>query len=603
MSRLKKSWVLVTALWLSGCGGGDTLPLVPAAGTCDRPVDPFWSQLSPLCGSRAQLDAVWSADGKVCVVGTSGLVLLKQGDHPFLRENPGTTAHLFSVAVTDDEIMVAVGDQGTVCERTAVSWTSRQVAGADALRTVITTGSQAYAVGDQGAVTARDAQGVWRLLDFPGNTDLTGVAVRGDTLAVSGAGGAFWLLTDDQWIDLSEGPWLDHEVHSVFWLEDGRFLAVADRYYLKSPEGWEIAQFGGDYSPGTGLRARYAAERLWVTSTYELIKVNPTVEPWPWDHLVSGDGLAVGARDSDQALISSTEGDLIWYRSGDRTWDPAGLNNFDLFRLDDGTVGVRTDEQLLVPGPLGLEPVLNYSDLIEPTMGWPRAIAGRTLDDLYLAHNSEVWHLYGEQLERVTSFPTGDYVDDLILDSEGGLHLSTRGGLYLWDGTQLEQTLEIHDNHTGPEFSKTRQGTLVANLSYYIWYLGEGGWVSLDRQPLVTVGEPQGGDLLFFYDAPLDIFQVRRQGVGVMAEGLFDPAPVCEGLDFRGGVDSPYGVYIFSSDPSLVFRLEGDPLLGNWDLVAGPLEDNISDLEVMADGSLLAKTYNNPDGLYIHVPR
>ena len=49
-------------------------------------------------------------------------------------------------------------------------------------------------------------------------------------------------------------------------------------------------------------------------------------------------------------------------------------------------------------------------------------------------------------------------------------------------------------------------------------------------------------------------------------------------------------------------RLVGDPILGNWDHVAGPIETGIEELEVMADGSLLAKVNGDPDALMIHPP-
>lgn len=600
MIRLKTSVMLGAMLWLAGCGGGDTLPLVPVAGTCDRPPDPFWNQLSPLCGNRAQLDAVWSGAGDACVVGTAGLVLRKQGNRPFRLENPGTDAPLFGVTMIPDGTIIAVGAAGTVAERGTGGWATSQVTGAGSLQTIISEGGLAYAVGSAGTVIARDDQGHWRDLDFPGTADLTGVAVRQDTLAVSGSGGALWLLADSRWIDLSVGPWQDQAVHSVTWLDDGRFLAIADEFYLGSPDGWEIPELADWYFLGTGRRVKNAAGHLWVTTDHEVVRINPAGESWTWDYFFSGNNPALAVLDREQFLLTSSEGNITWYRAGERTTDPAGLDQFELFRLGDGTVGARTDDGLLVPGTLGLETVLEFDGQINETMGRPTALAGRSLDELFLARIGQLWRLSGGQLELVADLGDGDFIYDMILDTAGNLHLGSREGLFRWNGAQVERTLEFADNFSGAQFSRTRWGSLVANVGYYIWYLGEAGWVPLDRQPLVVVGEPSPGDLLFINR---DDFQLRRPGVGLVDEGSFDPAPVCPGLGYGGGVDSLLGLYVFSSAHSLVFRLNGNPQLGNWDLVAGPLDGEILALEILADGTMLAKAHNNTEALLIHVPR
>ena len=66
------------------------------------------------------------------------------------------------------------------------------------------------------------------------------------------------------------------------------------------------------------------------------------------------------------------------------------------------------------------------------------------------------------------------------------------------------------------------------------------------------------------------------------------PLPVaCEGLRIIGGTTAPTGFYIWSSNAGMVFRMAGDPAIHDWELVAGPLDDEIDDLAVQSDGSLI----------------
>ena len=590
----------------SGCGEGDTLPLVPVAGICDRPPDPHWRTLSPLCDAQTQKDAVWTADGKVCVVGARGLVLLKQDGLPFLREKSGTANDLNSVTADPSGTIIAVGSAGTVAERGNSAWTSRQVTGVGDLRTVVFAGQRAWAVGDGGSVITRDPQGQWSIIDTPTEADLTGVAVKGDTLVVSGAGGALLLRAGGQWTDLSAGPWLDATVHSVVWLDHGPLVAAADMFYVSDQGGWSLSPLGQEPWFGTGRQVKYMADRLWVIRDNNVVKIDPLTEEWSWEsryfNFVQG---SIGVRDSSRAILVSSQGPISWYEEGlDLKQDLAGMSEFYFFHFLDGTVGVYNHNGLIVMGSLGLTYVQEYEADLQEAIHLPRCLAGRSLDDYFLAYGHDIYHLRNGEANLAIRMED-ESVRDMVLDAQGRLHISTNAGIFCWDGTDLELTLAVPENSNWPRLAQTILGTPVARASQITWYLAVAGWVPLEGLSPFVTSETAPGDLLFLQQGTPPSYQIRRVGQGLLAEGSLDPAPGCGNLGFEGGVDDLRGVYIFSRFPSLVFRLEGDPILGNWNLVAGPLESEIDELKIMPDGSLLVRTNNpmssGPDALRVYL--
>jgi len=249
------SWALLLLLMITGCGGGDTLPLYPAENACDRPPDPHWQTLSPLAGQRIPLAGVWTEQDQVCVVGTEGLVLFKSGDEPFALERPATEANLSSVVTLSDGIILAAGSGGTITQREPgpnARWQNVPSPTTEDLNRMAVSGTQAWAVGQAGTVLQRLETGSWTSTDFPAAANLTGVAIKGDTLAVCGDQGQLWLRAGEQWLDRSDGPWLDADLHSVIWLEDGHLVVLGQEFYLQGEQGWQLAPF----EPYSWMQAR-----------------------------------------------------------------------------------------------------------------------------------------------------------------------------------------------------------------------------------------------------------------------------------------------------------------------------------------------------------
>lgn len=604
--RLWPVGTLVAILLLAGCGGGDTLPLQPANGTCDRPPDPRWRLLAPLRGDQQYCDAVWQDQETVWVVGTGGLALVKRGDGPFRPEETGTTGNLEAVAALADGVVAAVGQDGIVAEHAAGRWTVHQVAGTGTLRRAAALGDLVWAVGDSGAVVQRDAAGAWTRLDFPGTGDLDDVAAKADTVAVCGTGGALWLGTPDGWLNLSTGPWLTDDLHSVVWLADGR-LAVGGRLglFVRGPSGWAAPLFAEDPGQDYFVRLEAAGRQLWYFGSRDLLVVDTGDPVWTFDRIFYSYYRTVAVRDETSALLV-TSTSLRWYADGVLgPPDPAGYDGDDLFALADGTTGCFDSWGLMVPGPAGLRREVLLPADVREALGFIYCVTGQSLDDFYVGDREAVWGISGGVGSPLVEIPSGSYLNSLVQDRDGRLHLSLDGplhGLFTVEGGVLQPLLVQDEGYGGPELSLTRQGTAIAQRYSAVWVFHDAGWDSLAFRAGDFLAEPAPGQLLSLHLGSLNGYQIWREGQGLLVEEEFDPMPLCPGLDFRGAADGEAGPFIYTRYPSLVLAPQTERVDGPWDLVAGPMEGEIRDLKVQADGSLLAATWN-PQALVIYPAR
>jgi photosystem II stability/assembly factor-like uncharacterized protein len=148
--------------------------LVVAASACDRVTTASRGDASPdsLATLWQEVDAgtgptnfnavSGSAAENVLVVGDQGTILHWDGT-ALLREESGTTANLRGVAVANDNLAYAVGDQGTILRRQDGVWTAEAPLTDAVLNAVWADSASACAVGEQGVVVASTA-GVWSLI-------------------------------------------------------------------------------------------------------------------------------------------------------------------------------------------------------------------------------------------------------------------------------------------------------------------------------------------------------------------------------------------------------------------------------------------------------
>ena len=95
-------------------------------------------------------------------------------------------------------------------------------------------------------------------------------------------------------------------------------------------------------------------------------------------------------------------------------------------------------------------------------------------------------------------------------------------------------------------------------------------------------------DLIYLYDDSEHYdLHVWRPDAGVPGSREIELIPGIEDLRIIGSAEDSTGFYVFTSEPSRVFRLVGDPLDGRWESVAGPYDGRIDQMMVLDDGSLL----------------
>jgi hypothetical protein len=146
--------------------------LVLAVAACDRvtsqslrdagtdSVAGLWEQVD--AGSVNYNAVAGSAPDNVLIVGDQGTVLHWDGI-ALASEASGTLANLRGVAVVDQTLAYAVGDQGTVMVRQDGAWTTLPALTDAVLNAVWASSSRAVVVGEQGTVL-HAADAVWKLV-------------------------------------------------------------------------------------------------------------------------------------------------------------------------------------------------------------------------------------------------------------------------------------------------------------------------------------------------------------------------------------------------------------------------------------------------------
>ena len=591
-------------LWLQGCGQGDTIPLVGAGNVCDRPEDPRWHTLSPLGGLLVPQDGVALSDSLVCLVGRGGLALWKEGGQLFERERVGTDRNLNCAAATAAGEVLAVGDDGVLARRSLGGlWQVRRLAPGRAFSRVSAGAEACWAVGAEGLVATGTADPAsWEVLGFPESADLTGVAARRDTVVVCGREGCLYQRRGEQWQDLSDGPWGDHDIKDVWWPEDGRLLVLADSLYLRVEAGWQVPRTSNESLYAANIvRAKAGQRYLWVQTEDRIIRVDRSQDPWLltgyyfFDKVISFVPAGPG-----RLLILQSQGQLIWRTDTSTTYDPAGHADLELFQLADGTTGAWDELGLLVVQDGRLVRALSLDSGDHPRFWYCRAMKGQSLDDFYYLTSGMLIHCRNGVSTEVVDLDIP--LRDMGLDEAGHIHLSATNGLYRWDGNEATLLLPKAPDDPHYELQVTAAGTLVAFNSLEARYLTGEGWAPMAVRYTFLACEVNPGDLVLFRSAGEDVGTLWRKSVGLLREWDYQPFAACPELRFRGGWDSPHGLHVFSSEPGLVLRQVGDPRDRNWDLVAGATSYEIDSIIVLPDGAVLADC-TDPEALLYYPSR
>jgi|GEM_PF-3325680 len=186
--------------------------------------------------------SLWAGEDLAVVVGRAGLLYeYRLDDRGEIVDLPITT-DLHDVDGRDD-LVVAVGAQGVILERTDERWIQKDSPAANALNAVrVFPSGRAVAVGEGGVAIQRENDGKWKLADWHTDTDMFSVDGRGiDDLVVGGTDRSVWRVQENV-VSSARGrfPMFGSRVTSIRYLNDGQLLATGDSTVvsMQRDDGW-----------------------------------------------------------------------------------------------------------------------------------------------------------------------------------------------------------------------------------------------------------------------------------------------------------------------------------------------------------------------------
>jgi hypothetical protein len=161
-------------------------------------------------GTTKPLEGIHGGSSFLLAVGAAGVALRLEGvvsgdNTTGIPEMTGTVVTLHDVWATDDGVATAVGDSGTIVQRSSEgTWTSTPTPTSNNLHAVAVDGETTWVVGDHGLVLRSGADGFVKDNEAPGRflydiglTDAGPIAV--------GWTGLVLRRTDDKWIEEESG--------------------------------------------------------------------------------------------------------------------------------------------------------------------------------------------------------------------------------------------------------------------------------------------------------------------------------------------------------------------------------------------------------------
>jgi len=606
-------WFLVAGYLVlcgAGCGEGDELPLIPP-GDADMIADPRVHYLAPVGGPQLWNDVVWFEDGRIVIAGSGGALLVRE-DCIWREEGSVTDRGLLALAGTPDGQVAAAGMGGEIVVDRGEGWLRESSGVASPLRAIAWDGADLWAVGDAGVVVRNRGAGFERvpLPESTGESDLFGLCAVADTIYVAGSGGTLLGWSDGVWVDLAIGRLAapsaeDLGFRSVAVAVDGTVFAVADSLYRRRNGRWRVSE-NWSADSGTHRRLKQAGTTLWLEYDRELKRVDTQ----------TGAIQGITSMNSRICVAARAQGDYVLATQANRfirsDGDPCGEGEVPgvlyvtrVVRLGDGTIAVSSGNgALYLPARGGLQRVPELGAYPVEEIQYNNGIAGGSLEDLFSLRFG-LFRFEPPRWSRLADLPSYD-LNGLVRDDVGYLYSAGEGGVYRWNGEWLQE-LTGESGDARFTLRRTWAGRIVA------WSWGDGEtyfreahtWRKLGNaeNPLACLETPQG-DLVVphrAYDGSWD--RVPHLALWHRESGQMEsfPLELSPGvlLEPAGGTDHATGLYIFTDFPSLVFHLEGDPRDGRWNLVAGPFDFQIGQLEVMDDGSLIGVD-NDRSRVFLH---
>jgi hypothetical protein len=597
----------LTALGPGGCGEGENIPLLAPGGTGVWPADPGWNLRPALLNGELVFDGLWSRQDvagspQVVMVGSRGTILEYTDELWKTFYTNGIT--FYTVVEPQPGEFVANGREGQAMRRVGDAWISEDTGTEKALLKSIARDGVVWAVGAQGAVCRR-AAGTWTTLPAASESDLLDVAVLNDSLFVVTRQGDVRIWANEIWSDMPGGPWLaeadslygEQGVLGLATVGDGRLYAVADSLFVREPTGWRTISDWA-HNNWSSLETRVVGQTLWYGHEEDWWRIDPTVAAWQPQRqlLVAAEVMAI--RDEANFLASTNYGNMTWVEEGVVRRETAGrlgvrghitLAEGGMYLMADVGVVRRLDAEVLT--------VLAGEEIPLASGHSFKVGCGLSPQDYYLVGREALYHCVNGVPTLLGTWENNEWFSiSAAVSATGELYIGTDEGLMQWQGGAWEQVLpRLAMDNWDFDVWPLGDGRLGAgDTNGELYCLQDGQWNSLGTvgRDLVQLRGADGtlfvvrdqyddnfnGNTLLVYDDRAGAFRnLGQQGMGPLTD-----------LHIDGSTSRDGEVLIWTRNPSMVFTLSGSPANADWQVVAGPLDEDIRWLERLPNGNLLA---------------
>lgn len=580
---------------MGACSQGESIPVLPLQSTLDGEPDPFFVVLSPACGDRVQRDVVMLPDGRAWIFGTEGLILRLDDEGEWRAEAAPRREDIGCASASARGRVIAVGTDGFLIERADGSWRQVATGTGETLREIGFRGEEAWVVGDRGIVLRGDGA-TWEQVACPVDSNLSGVCAHGEDIYVCGDGGLLLRYSGSQWRDAGGGPWNGADLLSVVSLGEGTLVVCTrDSVFQLLDGGWDTAPVSGIYTRGLS-RLEAHGDEIWFETDDALWRLDASQESWTGLGLFAPIYRVRAATDGNGTfLMAGLYGDIRWLDESGNRGDPAGRFEAEcLFEFVDGTCGVLGDVGLLVVVETGLEPMRGLSDEVRFEAGRSDWVGGISCDHFYLQGRGNLHLVRGGEIAATLDVDLRTGAERSVADGAGGMYFCTVDSVYRWDGERVEAVqgdIDAFDTW----MRRTGSGRILAWSYPTLHELRGTGVLATYEDPesaFFYVGETEDGDLFALnrgiYADVSDWLVIYREGAGSIGEVQIDLVPGVRSLWATGMYEGGAGIFLATTTPASIFRLESGMTAGRWERVAGPYPGRFVDFRVRDDGSVLA---------------
>ena len=363
---------------------------------------------------------------------------------------------------------------------------------------------------------------------------------------------------------------------------------MSTRIWVRGSEGWRST---GIYLGSVLGHIQVQGGYAWGISDFQCRRFDPSVEPMAVsDRMGVGMVQALAPGPDGSVFLASEKGELTWSNidsEGNITnrLDPAGrLPTSFLKKLADDTVVLAVEKALFKVTPGGMENI-PLSPEVQVNLASDVITEGKSLDDFYFASDTTIWHILAGKQVQAINIPSefGD-ARDFRINDEDEICLATENAILFWSENHWETwalgSYSLVFLTEYQNFVATTNGTTALYYSgteLKTMTLGFRACMAREREP---------GQIDFLGDD----FNLAQwtEGSQVGPVIYMDPLAGCPFGYMRAIEKTSSGVFTAINSHSMVLKYPDDPYRADWELVAGPSMHEISTMQVLEDGSVVA---------------